>query len=135
LDFLHGTPLIKYVESKNSNAQCMVLEWYINTQDDIKKSIKNVLYYLYYYWFIDLVKEEKKYNFVTLTTVKWLYAHSMDIKFLYSDNPKSFQKIKKWTQILSDNWNILISDDDYYTLMPTQPRYIWEEIGYLLKER
>lgn len=133
LDFLHWKPLVKWVYENNPNSQTLVMEGYLENEKDVKKAINNVLYYLWYYWLIDY-NNSNKYNPTILKTIKALYAKSMNIEFIYSKNPKSFQKIKKWEVILKDDWKDVISDDDYYILMPTKPRYIWEEIWYLVKE-
>lgn len=133
LEFLHWKPLVTYVYENNPKSQTLVMEWYFNNEINIKKAINNVLYYLWYYWFINH-KTKYTFNPKILKTLKVLHAKSMNIQFVYSNNPISFQKIKKWDIILKDNWENSISDDNYYILMPTQPRYIWEEIWYLLKE-
>ncbi len=132
LDFLHWMPLVKYVEKNNYNSRCLVMEWYLKNKSDLNKAINNVLNYLNYNWFISNI-EDSYYSPLILNTKKAIYANSMNIDFIYSKNPRSFDKITKWEIILKDNKKELFSDDDYYILMPTHPRYIWEEIWYLLK--
>ena len=60
LDFLHWKPLIKYVYEQNPKSKTLVMEWYIKDNTDIKKAIRNILYYLNYHWFIKYNIEDKK---------------------------------------------------------------------------
>ena len=134
IDLLHWKAIIKYAYEQNPKSQTLVMECHLKDKKDIEKAIENVLYYLNYYWFIESDNKKNEKEPIILDTKKVIHAKSLNVKFLYTEKPESFQKIKKWEKILEDNWEILIADDDYYILMPTPPRYIWEEIWYLLKE-
>lgn len=135
LNFLHWVPLISYVNKKNNNAECMVMECFLSNDSDLDVAIKNVLYYLSYYWFIkDYQFFDTKKQPKILKTKEVIKAQSFDVEFIYSKKPESFQKIKHWELILKDNNKDYFAPFDCYILMPTKPRYIWEEIWYLLVE-
>ena len=131
--FLHWLPLIGYVKKQNSNIKWFVIEagqvWDNDTTD---LAISNTLTFLEFYWFIEW-KWFNIFNKKIFKLDKCLYANTMDISFKYTKNtPKSFQKINKWSYIYVDWDNFIYSGNDYYSLMPTLPRYIWEEILYLM---
>jgi len=135
-DFLHWKPLIKYVSEKNNKSKSMVIECFWKNNTDKEIYINNVINFLNKTSIINeelpfKIKKNKPKNY---KVEKAIYAESMDVDFKYSSKPKSFDKIKKWSLILTD-WNKKIyAESDLLILMPTKPRYIWEEIMYILKK-
>ncbi len=136
LDFLHGKPLIKYVSEKNPKSQTMVMECYWEKKDEIKKYINNVILFLNNTKIIDqeLPFKIKKQSPIIYKVKKTIYAKSMNVEFLYSKKPQSFDKIRSWELVFIDNDKKYYAEDDFVILMPTKPRYVWEEIMYILEK-
>lgn len=136
LDFLHWKPLIKFVWEQNPKTECLVTECFYETEKDFQRYVNNVISWLNYTWIIEeeLPFKIEKIIPETIKVTEAKYAESMEIEFLYSKNPKSFDEIKIWENIYSDSWKIFKSDEDFVILMPTKPRYIWEEIMYKAKK-
>ncbi len=132
IEFLNWVALAKYAKLKNPNLKAIVIEaWQNNDPKTIEDWKQNIIKFLWYYWFIqnntNIIKTKKIY----LYAKKCIHAKTMNVKFLYSESPQSFQKIKKWTDILQDWENVVKADKDYIIIMPTTPRYIGEELWYL----
>ena len=66
-----------------------------------------------------------------LDVKKCFYAKTMNIHFLYSPNPASFQEVKKGQVIYEDDGEPIVAEEDFIIIMPSKPRYIWEELGYV----
>lgn len=130
--FLHWKPLI-WVSSKNNS---FVIEWWQSwNQHTVQKTVDNILVILQHYWYINSNFSNTftpNYIINKLTVQKCFYAKSMNIIFKYSDTPCSFDTIKKWEVIYEDNNEKVFAEENFIILMPTKPRYIWEEIWYVL---
>lgn len=136
LDFLHGKPLIKYVSENNKNCETLVMECFYEGKKDFENYTNNVISWLNQTWIIseNLPFEVEKRIPKTIKVTEAKYAESMEVEFLYSEKPKSFDEIKVWQKVYSDNQKIFEADEDFVILMPTKPRYIWEEIMYKAKK-
>jgi len=136
LDFLHWKPLVSYVSDNNKTAKTMVMECFWQKKEEEKIYINNVINYLNKTWIIDekLPFEIEKQKPTIFKVKKAIHAKSMDVVFKYSENPKSFDFIKTWELVFID-WNeSYFAENDFTILMPTKPRYIWEEIMYVLEK-
>ncbi len=133
--FLNWKVLSWYMwEQKKWNFSFVIEAWSHHSQKTIDLSILNSLNLLKYFWYLDWELEEQK-EYKTYIVKECIKAKSMDIKFLYSDNPKSFDKIKVWEEIMLNWEEKVISDINWYTLMPSYPKYIWDEICYLMEKK
>lgn len=135
LPFIHWKTLIDFdYKNTKSKTETMVIEWWQNNKTlTIEDSIRNTLNILNYYWFIDFVDVRNNYIAKTYEIKDCFYAKSMDVSFVYRDNIKSFQNIKKWDLIYTDNNKKVFAPFDFEIIMPTKPRYIWEEIWYIAR--
>lgn len=131
--FLSGKPLIEFdYKLQNPTTQALVIEcWQHYNEETIVNAIENTLILLNYYGFIDYNVEGRKDKTIVLDVKKCFYAKSLNINFLYNENPASFQEVKKWQVIYEDDWEKMIAEENFIIIMPSKPRYIWEEIGYV----
>lgn len=94
------------------------------TKENIKRVINNTLK-------LNLFTKEinKKPEIYNLFQV--IKAKSTELRYIYSDSPKSFDYIKAWN-VICHNWENIICDKDSYIVMPSKKaEYIWFELFYL----
>ena len=129
--FLSWKLLSSYMSEQKKWNFSMVLEaWSHNSESTRELSKHNTINILKYYNLIDW--EAEKFSMDSFEVKKCIKAKSKDIKYLYHDNPESFQKIGQAEHIMYNWEELIISEDDYFTLMPSQANHIWDEILYLL---
>lgn len=136
LNFLHWKPLVSYVSDNNEKSETMVMECFWERKEEEKIYINNVINYLNKTWIIEekLPFEIERQKPTIFKVKKAIHAKSMDVVFKYSENPKSFDFVKTWELVFTD-WNeSYFAENDFTILMPTKPRYIWEEIMYILEK-
>lgn len=136
LPFFHWTPLINFdYKNKGSKIQTIVIEWWENNwKETLNNSIKNTLTILDYYDFINYKIKDSLNMKETYEILDCFHAKSLDFKFLYSNSPKSFQNLKKGEKVYIDNTVEVIAPYDFTIIMPTNPRYIKEEVWFLAKK-
>ncbi len=123
------------ISAINKNAISLVLEaWQHIDKKTIEISTFNVIILLQRFGFIEKEIEEKIISKKYFKISERYKAKSMNITYTYNQNPKSFQEIPKNTEILKDDWKSWFTNEDVTVLMPSPPRYIGDEICYLMKE-
>ena len=135
--FIHGKSTMWFVADQNSTAVTLTIECGSHSeQKTTDLSIYNTLVFLDYTWqfdhlwvFDDFI-EKKIY-----CAKEVIHASSIDVTFLYNSNPKSFDAVSKWQEIVRHWSKIFSSSYNGYILMPSQAKYIWEEIGYTIIDK
>ncbi len=134
LPFLHGKPLVSFVQEYRPEAICLAIETGQHTEENSRQSaISNSLTLLSHAGIIapiDMPKNQKK----KIKVHTAIYAKTLETHFLYSKNPQSFDVIPAKTAFVFDGEKELHTEEESVILMPSAPTYIGEEIGYLAEE-
>lgn len=132
--FLHGKSLVSFVQEKKPKAICLAIESGQHTEtESIQSAIANSLVLLSHAQMIEPLETQihiKK----KLIVKKAIHAKSLEVKFPYSDSPKSFDTIPANTPFVFDGDTELFTEYETVILMPSMPTYIGEEIAYLSQE-
>ncbi|MEA3304196.1 MAG: hypothetical protein U9Q15_00230 [Patescibacteria group bacterium] len=131
----NGLSSLEYIESQNNNTICMAFEsGQHNTETTKRAAIYNCQTILGYYGLITKQDTQiKRYRPKQLQVDTTLYSKSLSDRFLYSKTPKSFDTIPKNNPIVQLGNNTIHAPYDCYILMPSSPKTISEEIGYIAK--
>lgn len=134
LSLLHGKALVSFVQEQNPKAECFAIESGQHTSSaTLNNAIENSLQFLGYYGVIP-TQTHMPHAKKNLQVFRAIHAKTMDIKFLYNASPKSFDFIAAQSAIVHNGLETIYANENSYMIMPSQPKYIGEEIGYLAKQ-
>lgn len=133
LPLLHGKALVSFISEQKPSTACFAIESGQHTElATLENAVQNSLHVLGHYGLIPVSNSlaQKKQH---LQVFKAIHAKNMEVKFLYSDKPKSFDTVAAGKPIVFDGVETIYADEDSVIIMPSMPKYIGEEIGYLAK--
>lgn len=134
--FTRWVSLTQHHASLNAENISIVIEcgahWDKKYENIAKQNIQRILSH---FWYINFQTEKKLY---TPEKYELFYVHkaqSLDLKYIYTQQPKSFDKIKK-SEVICENPSPVTCPKEAYIIMPSKDvDHIWSEIFYLANKK
>lgn len=129
---INWTFVCEYHKDLNpENISILFEAWQHFEEKTIQNSIKNTMNILSFEWCIKNDWDIKSINKEYFNVYDSFLSVDTSLEYIYSKSPKSFDFIKKWSDILI-NWDKKIkAQKDFYMIMPSKSlQKKWEEVFY-----